>query len=172
VDYRGYGQSRIEGTPIRPSEKQWRQDAEWALTWLTVTRNVPPKSIAIFGSGLGANLAAELAADHSEVAGVILDQPLQNATAAIFNDPRSRLVPAHWMVKDRYDLTTAATSLRIPSLWLLAQPAARQAANLPSAYQSVQIQKTSAWLSSPFTADPHFGETLRRWLDDLSSATH
>ena len=166
-DYRGYGQSQIEGTPIRPSEKQLRQDAEWALTWLTVTRSTPPKSIVIIGSGLGANLAAELAADHSEVAGVILDQPLENATAVIFNDPRSKLVPAHWMVKDRYDLTASATSLRIPSLWLFAQPGPQQTANPPSTYQAVPALKASAWLHAPAITDPHFDETLQRWLDDL-----
>jgi pimeloyl-ACP methyl ester carboxylesterase len=169
-DYRGYGQSHIESTPIRPSEKQLRQDAEWALTWLTVTRSVPPKNIIILGTHLGANLAAELAADHSEVAGVILDQPLQDATAVIFNDPRSKLVPAHWMVKDRYDLTAAATSLHIPSLWLLNQPASNQAS--PEAYKAVPTQKASAWLRPPVTADPHFDQTLKRWLDDLPPTTH
>jgi len=155
---------------MRPSEKQLRQDAEWALTWLTVTRSIPPKKIVIFGSGLGANLAAEFAADHSEVAGAILDQPLQDATAVIFNDPRSKLVPAHWMVKDRYDLDAASSSLRIPSLWLLAQSGDRAAA-LPDAYRTVQTQKTSTWLQLPITADPHFDETLKRWLDDLPSQT-
>jgi len=168
-DYRGYGQSHIEGTPIRPNEKQLRQDAEWALTWLTLTHHVTPKSIVIVGSGLGANLAAELAADHSEVAGVILDQPLENPTAAIFNDSRSRLVPAHWMVKDRYDLSSASASLRLPSLWLFAQPQA--AAGTPEAFRAVPSQKTSVWLKTPIIADPHFDETLKRWLDDLPSAT-
>src|ERR1700722_10468662 len=129
-DYRGYGQSQ----PARPNEKQMRQDAEWALTWLKLTRSIPAKNIIIYGSGLGASLAAELAADHSELAGIILDQPLQNALAPLFNDSRSRLVPAHWLIKDRYDLSAAAASLRIPSLWLFTQPKQTQSAQTPAAY--------------------------------------
>jgi pimeloyl-ACP methyl ester carboxylesterase len=167
IDYRSYGESQ----PARPNEQQLRQDAEWALTWLTLTRNIPAKSIVIYGTNLGANLAAELAADHSELAGVILDEPLQNARAPIFNDPRSRFVPAHWLVKDRYDLTAAADALRVPSLWLFpAQTPRIYAAGEDAskdAYQVAQKQKTAAWLNQPSTTDPHFPDTLQRWLDDL-----
>jgi uncharacterized protein len=164
VDYRGYGQSIL----ARPSEKQLRQDAEWALTWLTLTRQIPPKNIVLCGTGLGANLAAELAADHSELAGIILDQPLQDAMAPVFNDPRSRLVPAHWLVHDlihdRYDLTAAAQSIKIPSLWLLEtnQPAAN-----PQAYELVPAQKTRVWLKAPISTDSHSTQAIQRWLDDL-----
>lgn len=162
IDYRGYGKS----LPIQaghPNEKQLRQDVEWALTWLTLTRNIPAKNIAVYGSGLGANLAAELAADHSELAGVILDQPSADPLAPVFNDSRSHLVPAHRLVKDRYDLTAAARSLRIPSLWLL--PSGPEAT--PPAYNAVETQKTLVWLNPPIFTDLHFSETLHRWLDDL-----
>ena len=161
IDYRGYGQSLT----ARPSEKQLRQDAEWALSWLTLTRNIPAKNILIAGSGLGANLAAELAADHSETAGLILDQPLQDAMAPVLNDSRSRLVPASWMVHDRYDLTTAAARLRIPSLWLFDANTPKP----PQAYTAVPAQQSSAFLQNPAWKDPHFSETLKRWLDDLPS---
>ena len=169
IDYRGYGKS----LPARPNEKQLRQDAEWALTWLTLTRNIPAKNIVVYGSGLGSNLAAELAADHSELAGVILDQPLQNALAPVFNDPRSHLVPAHWLVKDRYDLSGPAANFQLPSLWLLAKPDRNEiqfqtpTAVPPDAYQHVQARKQSAWLTQPACKDPYFAEVLKRWLDDL-----
>jgi uncharacterized protein len=165
-DYRGYGQSQ----PARPNEKQLRQDAEWALTWLTLTRSISAKSIVVYGSGLGANLAAELAADHSELAGVILDQPLQYAMAPVFNDPRTRLVPTRLLTKDRYELNAPAASLRIPSLWLLTQPAEHQTSESPEAYKMAHVQKTVVWLQPPFAADRHFAESLQRWLDDLQQA--
>jgi pimeloyl-ACP methyl ester carboxylesterase len=162
-DYRGYGQSQ----PARPNEKQMRQDAEWALAWLTLTRHIPAKSIVVFGSNLGANLAAQLAADHSELAGVILDQPLQNPLAPVLNDSRSKLIPAHLLIKDRYDLTAASASVHIPSLWLFAKPNTDQPAQTPSAYQVTATRKTAVWLNQPLVADPHFSESLQRWLDDL-----
>jgi pimeloyl-ACP methyl ester carboxylesterase len=168
IDYRGYGQSQPIRDAGHPNEKQLRQDAEWALTWLTLTRNIPAKTIVIYGTSLGANLAAELAADHSELAGLILDQPQQNPLATIFKDSRSRLVPAHWLVKDRYDLSAAAATLHIPSLWLLAQSNQdKQSARIPSAYLADPSKKTAVWLNPPITADSNFSESLRRWLDDL-----
>ena len=170
IDYRGYGQSQ----PAHPSEKHLRQDVEWALTWLTQTHQIPAKNIVVYGSGLGANLAAELAADHSELAGIILDQPQQDAMTPVFNDPRSRLVPAHLLVKDRYELSAAARLIRIPSLWLLSKNTDRDAGKnktwdtpVGPAYGFVHGPKMEVWIVPPAIADPHFQETLRRWLDEL-----
>ena len=163
IDYRGYGQSQ----PARPSEKRLYQDVESAMTWLTGMRQIPAKNIVVFGSSLGANLATELAAEHSDLAGIILDQPVQTPLNAVFADPRSRLVPAHWLVHDRYDLTAAAAALRTPSLWLLAKPDPAQPAQLPADYKAVPGKKSSAWMESPASADAHFAETMHRWLDDL-----
>jgi pimeloyl-ACP methyl ester carboxylesterase len=182
IDYRGYGQSQ----PSRPNEQQLRQDAEWALTWLTLTRNIPAKSIVVYGSNLGADLAAELAADHSELAGVILDEPSADPIAPIFNDPRSRFIPAHWLVNDHYDLLGPAARLQLPSLWLLPQTrphegapdswvdaygsvGAKRSWNTPAtdAYTRVPGHKAAAWLNQPSATDPHFGESLQRWLDNL-----
>ena len=161
IDYRGYGQS----APSRPSEKQLRQDAEWSLTWLTLTRQIAPKSIIVFGSELGANLAIDLAANHPELAGVILDQPLQNPMNPVFQDSRSNLVPAQALVEDRYDLNKSAAKLTIPSLWIIPtnQPTP------PTAFQLVQAPKTQLWLTTPTTADKHFSQSLRRWQDELTT---
>ena len=162
-DYRGYGQSQ----PARPTEKQLLQDAEWALSWLTSTRQIPSRNIVLYGSGLGANLAAELAANHSEIAGVLLDQPRENAMASVFNDPRSRLVPAHILVHDRYDLSAAAGSLRIPSLWLFAKSTVTPSTQVPAAYLAAAGKKATVWLNPPVEADQNFADSLRRWMDDL-----
>ena len=173
IDYRGYGQS----APAKPSEKQLRQDAEWALSWLTITRNIPAQTILVCGTGLGANLAAELAAEpasiHGRLAGIILDQPSDQIMAPVFDDPRSHLVPAHWLVQDRYDLFAYTVALDIPSLWLLPQTKSGSASPTSSinaasgANTHAHGQKTAAWLKPPIAADPHFAEILRRWLDDL-----
>lgn len=167
IDYRGYGQSEPLLTHGHPSEKQLRQDAEWSLSWLTVTQQVAPAHILVYGTGLGANLAAELAADHSELAGLILDEPLQDAMKPVFEDSRSRLVPAHWLVNDHYHLKGAASRLQIPSLWIMQRPAIASADSESGAFQLTRTRKTSAWLTNPATRDPNFAATLKRWLDDL-----
>ncbi|MGB7264000.1 MAG: alpha/beta fold hydrolase, partial [Terracidiphilus sp.] len=80
-DYRGYGQSHF----ARPSEEHWRQDANWALQYLTQTRHIDPATIVLDGSELGANLALDVAAKHQELAGVVVDSPLKNPVDAVLN---------------------------------------------------------------------------------------
>ena len=112
-DYRGYGQSQFD----HPSETNSLADANFALNYLTQTRHILPNAIIVEGKDLGANLALEFAATHPDLAGAILDQPLEAPMTAVFNDPRAALVPAHLLDRDRYDANAAAASLRVPVLW-------------------------------------------------------
>ena len=92
--------------------------------YLRGTRHVAPGSIVLIGSGLGANLACEIGAAHPELAGVVLDGPLVSPEDAVFRDPRARLVPAHWLVRDRWNWSSCRERLRIPSLWFVRNSAA------------------------------------------------
>jgi pimeloyl-ACP methyl ester carboxylesterase len=165
-DYRGYGQSGF----ARPSEAHWREDAEWALQYLTATRHADPHTIVLDGSGLGANLALEIAAAHPELAGVVLNAPLDAPMAAILNDARARLVPARLLMRDRYGLDAPSAALRIPSLWVL--PAPNQAGinnsgKQPQALQKVSAPKTQIWLPASADANKTFADALSRWLSNL-----
>jgi hypothetical protein len=164
-DYRGYGQSQF----ARPSEAHWRQDAEWALLYLTGTRHVDGGLILLAGNGLGANLALEIAADHPGLAGLVLRQPLEAPVDAIFNDPRSRLVPAHLLVRDRYDWKSAAVRLRIPSLWFLQalQPGELGQPPCADAFQRVTAPKKLFWLRDLPHAASESGNALTLWLGEL-----
>jgi pimeloyl-ACP methyl ester carboxylesterase len=157
-DYRGYGQSQFE----RPSEARLRQDAEWALDYLTGTRQIDARTIVLDGSGLGANLALEVAAEHPELAGVIVDSPIADPTAAIFNDARARMVPARLLVRDRYDIRAAAGAVRVPVLWF--EPAG---ASQPEAYQKIAAHKMLVWIDPGGDLFKQTGDALSRWLDEL-----
>jgi len=159
-DYRGYGQSQF----ARPSEARWRQDAGWALGYLTETRHIDPHTIVLDGDQLGANLALEVAAAHPELGGVVLESPLEDPVGAIFNDPRARLVPAHELVRDRYDANAAAAALRIPSLWILAEGARE-----PAEYGSAPSPKMLVWMRSGSNDQKAFTDGYSRWLDSLSA---
>jgi pimeloyl-ACP methyl ester carboxylesterase len=164
-DYRGYGQSQF----VRPSEAHWREDVEWALQYLSGTRHVAPGAIVLDGTGLGANLALEEAAEHPELAGVIVETPLMDPANAIFIDPRARLVPARLLVRDRYDLDAAAASVRVPVLWF-AWNAPLSAAILPKqpeAYQKIAKRKMLVWLSASADLNKQVANALTRWLDEL-----
>jgi uncharacterized protein len=172
-DYRGYGQSQF----ARPSEAHWREDAESAIEYLTNTRHIPAGSILLFGRGLGANLALEVAAAHPQLAGVLMDEPLPAPADAIFRDPRAKLVPAHLLMRDRWDSIPPAANLRIPSLWFYKTPAHGQAQeNGQQAYQRVTAPKQQVWLAESPDADAAANYhnctlALTGWLDDLPART-
>ncbi len=166
-DYRGYGESQF----ARPSERNWQQDAEWALQYLTNTRQIDTRTIVLDGTGLGANLALEVAAEHPELAGVILDSPLADPMAAIFNDARARMVPARLLVRDRYDLDAAAAAVRVPVLWL--EPTdAKQPGGVtpePQAYKKIAAHKMIVWVNPSADVYKQTEEALNRWLDELQA---
>jgi uncharacterized protein len=165
-DYRGYGQSLF----AHPSEERWRQDADWALDYLTATRHVPASAIVEDGSALGANLAIEIGAAHPELAGVVVESPLAAPADAIFKDPRSRLVPAHLLVRDRFDAGQAAAALRIPSLWLMPSSSAKRSpdpAVNPAGYNRVAAPKMLVWITPAPGPNQQFLNAWSRWLDDL-----
>lgn len=164
-DYRGYGTSHFE----HPSEKRWRQDAESALQYLTDTRHIPPGSIVLAGKDLGADLALQMAAAHPDLAGVILDNPLPDPTRAIFDDPRARLVPAHILVSDRWNITGPAANLRIPSLWFFhAESTPQDRSADAQLFNEVNAPRMDVWLRNQSRDQAEITATLSRWLDGLS----
>ena len=134
----------------------------------------PAGSIVLVGNGLGANLALEIAASHPELAGVVLDEPLLAPTDAIFRDPRARLVPAHWLVREQWDSNAPATSLRIPSLWFYrpAKVPTTKASVLPESFKRVPARKVLVWLPATNKDDADYTSTLTAWLDDLHDEMH
>jgi pimeloyl-ACP methyl ester carboxylesterase len=162
-DYRGYGQSHF----VHPTETSLREDADAAIHYLVDTRHIAPSAIILFGNGLGANLALAVGSAHPDLAGVVLDQPLDNPTAAIFNDPRSQLVPAHLLVRDRWDSNSAASNLLIPSLWFYRASSGVNEHSIPQTYQIVPARKTLVWLTNSPNESRYFNEALSRWLDQL-----
>jgi pimeloyl-ACP methyl ester carboxylesterase len=164
-DYRGYGQSQY----ARPSELHWRQDAESALQYLIATRHINAGSIVIDGEGLGANLALEVAAAHSELAGVVAQSPPASPMDAVFQDARAKMVPARLLVRDRYDAAAAAKDLRIPVLWFEwnAQNGRTGFNDEQAAYKEITNQKTLVWLNPQFNGTSDFEDAYMRFLDEI-----
>lgn len=161
-DYRGYGKSQF----VHPSEAHWREDADLALHYLTETRHIAAQAIVLVGSGLGANLALEVAAAHPDLAGVVLDQPLSAPAKAIFSDPRAHLIPAHALVKERWDSSAASAELRIPSLWFA--KAGADALDEKKNFSKSPATKMLVWLPADGAEQQKdFSDALDRWLDSL-----
>ena len=167
-DFRGYGQSRF----AHPSEARWREDADSAIGYLSGTRHLAINSIILVGKDLGANLAIETAAAHPDLAGVVLEQPLASPTQAIFSDARAHLVPAHWLVSDRWQTSSSAGNILIPSLWFYwtAERSAELEQDKPEAYERVPARKMLIWLTNAPDEQEQFRSALSSWLDQLPAA--
>ncbi len=152
-DYRGYGRS----AGPRPREKRMREDADAAWSYLTDTRHIAPKSIVIYGSGIGASIAADLAAKHTP-AGLILDGPTEPARRLIRADARARIVPG-FLITERFDPTGSLQALGVPKFFLDRNGAKSRTSEL---YKAAALPKEYFELGQGA-----FEPTLRRFLDEV-----
>jgi uncharacterized protein len=111
-DYRGYGRS----AGLVPHEKRMDEDGEAAWSYLTDTRHFTAEQIVVYGVGVGASVATEVAAERAP-AGLILDGPSEPAREVIGADARARIVPG-WLVRERFDPAERLKTLPIPKLFL------------------------------------------------------
>ncbi len=113
-DYRGFGKS----ADVHPSEASMNQDADAALDYLTGTRHLPARSILLYGTGLGAPLAASTTASHPETAALILENISPNALTLFAADARTKILPVRLLTSDRFDATETLKTLPTSKLFL------------------------------------------------------
>lgn len=152
-DYRGYGKS----AGPTPRERRMNEDAQAAWTYLTDTRHISAKSIVVYGVGVGASLAADLAAKHPP-AGVILDAPSEPARKIIRADARSHIVPG-FLITERFDPTAPLQNLAVPKLFLDRNGMKPRTSEL---YKAAALPKEYFELK-PGAYEP----TMRRFLDEV-----
>jgi pimeloyl-ACP methyl ester carboxylesterase len=152
-DYRGYGQS----TPTRPSQLNMTSDADSALRYLTKSRAIPDSQIIPYGTGVGAALATELAADHTSVPGLVLDAPRADLLQIAQRDPRSRLIPISLLFHERFPLATPLSTLKTPKLLI------SRTTSPDESFLHASDPKLTVELPSP--SETLYSQTLTRFLD-------
>jgi pimeloyl-ACP methyl ester carboxylesterase len=158
-DYRGFGFSDF----ARPSESLATQDTDAAWEYLVDTRHVPAASILIFGTGLGASLAAEAAARHPDAAGVVLDSPTPTALELLRVDPRSHWMPVRLLAHDQFDPGPVLTTLKQPKLFLLPPDTSSTAKQ-----DAKQASDPKLVVYLPASAGSAKSDALGRFLDELT----
>ena len=118
LDYRGFGASDA----AHPDQSRMTEDANAAFDYLTGTRHLVPASIIPCGVGLGAALAASLAAGHPDLPALIVDNPDPDAAARVLEDNRSRFMPVRLLIRDRFDIAAFLQQFRGPKLLLVGGP--------------------------------------------------
>lgn len=155
-DYRGYGQS----AKTHPSQQNMTQDAESAWIYLTASRHIAGQRIVPYGTGVGASLAAHLAASHPSIPALILDSPQSDLLDVALHDPRSRLVPARLLFHERFPLIGPLATLRTPKLLIFQ---ANAPGKPPEAFRAAADPKTTVEL--PAHSEALYSQAVGRFLD-------
>ncbi len=155
-DYRGFGASHGP----HPSELRMQHDAESAYAYLESVRAVPPQSLLVAGRGLGAAIAVNLCARHARIAALLLEDPAGDVTEDIANDKRTRLLPVHLLLHERFALAAPLAQLSTPKLLITttgsgSPPAFARAAADPKMTVELAPNDAAAYQTS-----------LRRFLDE------
>lgn len=167
IDYRGFGKSM----PLHPSEQSVYEDADAAVAYLANTRKPDPKTIVLYGEGLGAAIAAETALRHPSVAGLIIENPAPPALQQIAADRRTGLLPVRLLFSDRFELAPKLEKISTPKLLIQQNGTPLDptlAPRMKQLFQQAAPPKTFAELQ-PTPNPQQYLETLRRFLDQLRS---
>ena len=111
VSYRGYGGNRGS-----PTEEGLYADGRAALDFLKA-QGVAPGRTVLYGESLGTGVAVQLASElapENPVAALVLEAPLTSmGDVAAHHYP---VVPARWLVKDRFDSAAKIGGVKTPVL--------------------------------------------------------
>lgn len=159
-DYRGYGLS----ADVHPNQQRMMEDAEAAWRYLTGTRGVALRLIVPYGTGVGASLAAALAARHSEIQGVILDSPFTDLLEAARKDSRSSLLPTAMLFSERFPLAASLATLTTPKLLLSAE-------NKPEPVAFATAATPKMTVSLPAGRGALYDQAVTRFLDQYVASS-
>lgn len=114
IDYRGYGRSQ----GLFPNEQRVYQDAEASWQYLLRERQVPPQQLLIYGHSLGGAIAIQLASQHPEAAGLIVQSSFTSIRTMIDRTARFDLFPIDRLLTQRFDSLAKVSQLQMPVLYI------------------------------------------------------
>jgi pimeloyl-ACP methyl ester carboxylesterase len=161
-NYRGYGQS----SATHPNERTMTQDTASAWQYLTVSRQLSGGAIIPFGEGVGAALAAKLAATQTQIPGVILESPRVDLLKTVLDDPRTRLLPVRFLFHEDFEVADTVGSLKTAKLFLI-----------PESGRSLEMARSAAEPKEIVALPPSqangqaYLEQIARFLDQLRPNT-
>jgi fermentation-respiration switch protein FrsA (DUF1100 family) len=110
VDYRGYGSS----SPGTPNETRVYEDARAALTYLVEQRHVSIHNIILMGRSIGTGPATQLALEHPEAGGLVLESAFTSVVEAAKAMWYLRPFPLSLFVHNRFDNLSKIGDVRLP----------------------------------------------------------
>ncbi len=114
IDYRGYGRS--EGG--FPTEARVYQDAAAAWDYLVKERQLQPRQIFLYGHSLGGAIAIDLALQHPDAAGLIVESSFTSMREVVEEQGRFWMFPINLILNQRFDSISKVRSLQMPALFI------------------------------------------------------
>lgn len=119
-DYQGFGNSQAG----HPSQQKAYANGVAALNYLTGLRHIPANHVVLYGTRLGAAVAAHLAQTSPNIAALILEDPQPSLTQEVKREQHIHLLPMWLVFQDRFDISGIVPLLKMPKL-ILSTPAMR-----------------------------------------------
>jgi uncharacterized protein len=110
VDYRGYGSS----SPGTPNETRVYQDARAALGYLLNQRHLRIHNIIFMGRSIGTGPATQLALEHPDAGGLILESAFTSVPEAAKAIWYLRVFPLSLFIHNRFDNLSKIGSVHLP----------------------------------------------------------
>ena len=114
MDYRGYGSS--EGRFA--TEASVYQDAATAWDYLVKERQIKPSQIFLYGHSLGGAIAIDLAVQHPDAAGLIVESSFTSIREIVEHQGRFWMFPVDLILTQRFDSISKVRSLQMPVLFI------------------------------------------------------
>jgi alpha-beta hydrolase superfamily lysophospholipase len=113
IDYRGFGQS----SQRFPSEKNVYADAETAWNYVVEQQKVAPEKVIIFGHSLGGAIAIELATQHPEMSGLIVESSFTSMLDMVDYKGKYWMFPINWILQQHFASIEKVNQLKMPILF-------------------------------------------------------
>ena len=113
VDYRGFGRS----TNRFPSEESVYEDVEAVWNYLVNKRQIKPENIYLFGHSLGGAIAINLAFNHPNIGGLIIESSFTNIIKMVDYKKKYRMFPINLLLNQRFDSLAKVPALKMPILF-------------------------------------------------------
>jgi pimeloyl-ACP methyl ester carboxylesterase len=141
LSYRGYGRSDGEF----PSEGSVYADARAAWNYLVNHRGIPPARLFIYGHSLGGAVGIQLAIEHPEAAGLIVEGTFTSIKDVAAREPLYRMLPLEIIINQRFDSIAKIDRLQTPVLFI----------------HGTEDQSIPSWMSQRLYENAPFPKTLK-----------
>lgn len=114
VDYRGYGESQGDF----PTEEQLYEDAQAAWDYLLTELEILSEDVVIYGESMGGAIALNLATQHPNAAGLIIQSSFTTMADAVKHKPIGKILPVRLLLTEEFDSLGRIRNLQMPVLFL------------------------------------------------------